>query len=265
MTEEKALATRDDQAAIMERVLVAGDLGKLSPADRVRYYTETCRSLGLNPLTRPFDYITLNGKLTLYAKRDATDQLRKVHRVSVSITARERIEDLYVVTARATLPDGRTDESVGAVSLAGLRGDALANAIMKAETKAKRRVTLSIVGLGWLDETETGTIPDARPVLVDAATGEIIEPESDGSEPDWEAVGKAFIKDKMPVFLRDNAIALWQKQELNTSQVREQYAKLRRDYRKDPDGTIDKLGQSLDAANINFDEVEPIPDGEAEG
>jgi hypothetical protein len=43
-----------------------------------------------------------------------------------------------------------------------LKGDALANALMKAETKAKRRVTLSLAGLGWLDETEIASIPDVR-------------------------------------------------------------------------------------------------------
>ncbi|MDQ3831524.1 MAG: hypothetical protein M3361_19940 [Candidatus Tectomicrobia bacterium] len=53
----------------------------------------------------------------------------------------------------------REDESTGAVSVGNLRGDALANALMKCETKAKRRVTLSIAGLGWLDETEIETIP----------------------------------------------------------------------------------------------------------
>ena len=36
--------------------------------------------------------------------------------------------------------------------------------MMKAETKAKRRVTLSICGLGMLDETEVETIPHAYPV-----------------------------------------------------------------------------------------------------
>jgi hypothetical protein len=33
---------------------------------------------------------------------------------------------------------------------------------MKAETKAKRRVTLSIVGLGMLDESELETIPQLK-------------------------------------------------------------------------------------------------------
>jgi hypothetical protein len=45
---------------------------------------------------------------------------------------------------------------------------------MKADTKAKRRVTLSIGGLGWLDETEVDSIPDTR-VFTDLA-GEVEAP-----------------------------------------------------------------------------------------
>lgn len=66
------------------------------------------------------------------------------------------------MTAQATLPQGRCDESIGAVSIAGLQGEALANAVMKAETKSKRRVTLSICGLAFLDETEVDSIPNAQ-------------------------------------------------------------------------------------------------------
>ncbi|MCL8208650.1 MAG: hypothetical protein K6V97_11345 [Actinomycetia bacterium] len=149
----------EDAARLLEQVVVHGDLAKLSPAERLAYYQRVCESLGLNPLTGPFRYIVLSGRLTLYATRDAADQLRKIHRVSIRITSRELVGDVYVVTAQAQLPDGRTDEAIGAVSLAGLRGDALANAYMKAETKAKRRVTLSMVGLGWLDETEVEDLP----------------------------------------------------------------------------------------------------------
>jgi ferric iron reductase protein FhuF len=46
---------------------------------------------------------------------------------------------------------------------------------MKAVTKGKRRLTLSLCGLGWLDETEIQTIPDATAVIVDD-TGEIVTP-----------------------------------------------------------------------------------------
>jgi hypothetical protein len=163
---------------LLERVVIAGDLAQLTPAERLMYYRQVCESLGLNPLTRPFDYIVLNGRLTLYARKDATDQLRRIHGISVRIVAREMIDTLglYVVTARATTPDGREDEAIGAVSVKGLTGDNLANAIMKAETKAKRRVTLSIVGLGWTDESEVESIPGARTVRVDHETGEILEP-----------------------------------------------------------------------------------------
>lgn len=170
------LTTTNDNAAMLEKVVVGGDLGALSPAERLQLYSQTCQSLGLNPLTRPFEYVRLNGKLTLYARRDATDQLRKIHKVSLEVVERETISEVYVVTARATDRDGRMDESTGAVAIKGLAGEALANAFMKAETKAKRRVTLSLVGLGWLDEGEVASIPTAQPVTVDETTGEIVEP-----------------------------------------------------------------------------------------
>ncbi len=149
---------------VLEQVVIGGDLSKLSASERVSYYKRVCESLGLNPLTRPFQYIVLSGRLTLYAGRDATDQLRNIHGVSISRLEHETVGDVYIVTAAATDKDGRSDVSTGAVNIGNLKGDALANALMKAETKAKRRVTLSIVGLGWLDETEVETIPNARPV-----------------------------------------------------------------------------------------------------
>jgi len=152
------------QAATLEAVLLGGDLERLSPAERVAYYKSTCESLGLNPLTKPFQYLKLNGKTILYASKDCTEQLRSIRKVSVNIVAREAVEGCYVVTARAKLPDGREDESVGAVNIDGLKGEARSNALMRCETKAKRRVTLSICGLGMLDESEVDSIPGAQRV-----------------------------------------------------------------------------------------------------
>jgi hypothetical protein len=170
-----ALQTKHDETgAIMERVLIVSNLAELKPQERVTYYNAVCESVGLNPLTRPFEYITLNGKLTLYARKDATDQLRKIHCVSIVELSEQEREGVYIVTAKAQDSTGRFDMAKGAVSLGSLKGEALANAIMKAETKAKRRVTLSICGLGILDETEVQTIPDARPVIMNEQ-GEIIE------------------------------------------------------------------------------------------
>lgn len=147
----------------IENVLLLGDLSRLTPDQRLSYYNTLCRSLGLNPMTRPFDYLVLGGKMQLYAKKDCTDQLRKVHGISVDSATHTHNEALgiYIVSVEGHDRDGRKDAGTGVVNTAGLKGDALANAIMKAETKSKRRFTLSICGLGMLDESELETVRGA--------------------------------------------------------------------------------------------------------
>lgn len=159
----------------IENVLVKGDLSGLNESERVLYYQKVCDSVGLNSLTKPFDYLTLNNKLVLYATKTCTDQLRAVHRISIEIVSREKVGEVYVVTARAKDPSGRTDESTGAVALGKAYGDTLANLYMKAETKAKRRVTLSICGLGLLDESEVETIPGAQRAHADQGTSRPVD------------------------------------------------------------------------------------------
>jgi hypothetical protein len=181
-------------AAMVEKVVVGGDLAKLSNVERLNYYARICQSLGLNPLTRPFQYIFLNGKLTLYAGAGCTDQLRGLKHVSID-KIEDRTEDgVYVVKVYASTPDGRQDAATGVVAIDGLRGETKANAMMKCETKAKRRVTLSICGLGMMDESEVGPgfrLPDETQVTgiteavkadVDLETGELKE----GTPPDEE-------------------------------------------------------------------------------
>ena len=153
-TKNSSLKPAETAAIKTDAVLIQGDLSTLSEDQRSAYYMRVCESLGLNPHTQPFEFIPLGGKLKLYATRACSDQLRKLHGVSIQILSRELVEDIYTVTARAEDMTGRNDESCGVVSLKGLQGEARSNKIMCAETKAKRRVTLSICGLGWLDETE---------------------------------------------------------------------------------------------------------------
>ena len=163
---------------IAEQVFISGDLTPLKPEQRAHYYHLICESLGLNPLTKPFEYLQLNGKLVLYALRACTDQLRNIHGVSVTdLTATER-DGVYVVKAHVRDSRGRIDVSTGAVTIKGLAGDALGNALMKAETKAKRRATLSICGLGFLDESEIETIPQDRVNTITPTAQELINPPS---------------------------------------------------------------------------------------
>jgi hypothetical protein len=124
--------------------------------------------MGLDPFTKPFDILRLNGREVLYCTRSGTQQLNKLHKVSHLITSRDTNAEagVYIVTSKASLPDGRCTESIGAVNIAGLKGEMYANAIMKAETKAKRRATLDLLGLGVLDESEAETIPNATTVAL---------------------------------------------------------------------------------------------------
>lgn len=160
----------------IERVLVGGDLDKMTTDQRTHYYMKVCDSLGLNPLTKPFEYIRLNNKLTLYANRNCAEQLRRVYGVSVVGMEQQLNSDVLTITVKGQDKTGRMDMASGAVYIGGLKGENLANAYLKAETKAKRRLTLSLCGLGMLDETEVETIPQARRVETEPATKSLPSP-----------------------------------------------------------------------------------------
>ena len=129
-----------------EAAIIEGDLSRLTPAERVTYYNRVCDALGLLATTKPFGYMVLSGKLTLYAMKGCTDQLRKIHGVSLTINSITIEDGICVVSVSATDAAGRSDVDIGAVVCGHLKGEDLANAKMRAVTKAKRRVTLSLCG-----------------------------------------------------------------------------------------------------------------------
>jgi hypothetical protein len=148
-----------DLAKMVESMVMRGDISALSPEHRVRFYVQTCEGLGLNPHSQPFAFLKLNGKEVMYATRGATDQLAAMHRINRRIIDGPKIVDIagakvaYCV-AEATHPNGRTETATATLPVTDPP-----NLYMKLETKAKRRVTLSILGLGLLDETELDNIP----------------------------------------------------------------------------------------------------------
>lgn len=146
---------------ILEHVVTTGDLSKLNPQQRLQYYMAQCDAAGVDPRTRPFEYITLQGKLTLYARKECAAQLASKHGIRCEVTDQRTEHDVRIVTVRATARDGRGTDEIGCVPIKGLQGEALANALMKAVTKAKRRATLAVCGLGTMDESELEGIPGA--------------------------------------------------------------------------------------------------------
>lgn len=159
------------------------DLSTLTDAQRDQYYRATCQRLGLDPDTFPLAFCLMTeskkkegewvseSKMVLYAPKTATDQLRALHQISIdpdAVTVDDGNEVVKVIV-RGHLPDGRQDTEIGAASLITyygepLRGTARANAYMRAFTKAKRRLTLSLVGSGLLDESEVDDTPGALPL-----------------------------------------------------------------------------------------------------
>jgi len=171
-----ALATQNGNIdiAIVEKVITGGDLGQLTPQQRVRYYIETCESLGLEWRTRPFDVVSLRGSnaKTLYPNKGCAEQLGRLHHVSTESVKTETLNGVLIETMRACLPNGRCVTKKGAVTVEGLKGDNFANAVMKAETKAFRRAVLALVGLNMADESELDTMPVSGRYTMDVESGE---------------------------------------------------------------------------------------------
>lgn len=192
MPKNTQLATTDNAAdiapEILEKALIGGDLSALNPAERIAYYHAVCTSLKINRLTRPFIYATIDGKTSLYATKDCTEQLRARDGISVVSLERKTEDGIHSVIARVKNTAGREDEAIGAVGMAEpgwvmewqngkkvraknpvagqpLSPDERAKRLMVAETKAKRRATLSLAGLGIPDESELEGIAEQPSVL----------------------------------------------------------------------------------------------------
>ena len=176
----------------LEKIILNSDLSSLSGEQRVNFYYQVCDQYGLDPFTRPFEFIKMNGKLVLYATKSCASALQELKSISVEIVKQEAFQDVWIVTVRGTradekAADGRViAENVGITPIKGLSGDQLSNSIMKAVTKAQRRLIRQMCGLGSTDETELQSIANVSPQPVvkvevdeqgEIAAEEVIEPE----------------------------------------------------------------------------------------
>lgn len=177
------IAWPDLQAAI------AGNLNKLSAEGQVKYYNALCKFTGLNPLGFPFEWITFQGKLRLYPKKECADQLRGIHKISAKIIERTFMDDICMVRVMSTMPDGREFESTGAVpytkSMSALDK---CKAIKVAETQAYRRGAFGLVGLG--------NIPD-EDVEVPSSVSAVVETSDNSSASRVEKLNEAIEKENI--------------------------------------------------------------------
>lgn len=151
---------------ILDRLTLNSDLSQLTEEEKRQYYYFVCRKYQLDPFTNPFAFIRFkdSNKLQLYARKNCSDQLRKIHGIDAEIVHRGQIETTVYVEVMVTDKSGRKDTAMGAVPISTEDGRKLspvqlAHALMTCETKAKRRATLSLCGLSMMDETEVDTLP----------------------------------------------------------------------------------------------------------
>ena len=167
MEQEKELTENKNQ--ISQNLLFKGDISGLNNEQKWQYYQFMCQRLELDPLSQPFQIIKFmaqGNKEVLYCTKGGCEQLSNKQGVSHQILEEKEQNDLYIVKARATLPNNRFVEDIGIVDISNKRGNDLANLKMKAITKAKRRATLSLLGLGMLDETEIETISNVKSINI---------------------------------------------------------------------------------------------------
>lgn len=135
------------------------NLNTASPEQLEAYKAAVAAVLNVDPLM--LDYIMMPDPMgftgtnrVLYAKRGAAEVLRKNMGIDiVSLTPYESNGWLaYTVVAKNR--EGRQEVAVGAAYTQNLTGERVAHAVMTAQTRAVRRVTLQFVTGGILDESE---------------------------------------------------------------------------------------------------------------
>lgn len=204
-------------ARVVESLVLRGDISALSPEEKAAYYTQRCVSLGLDPASKPFAILRLNGKEILYAEKGAADQLAKIHKVNRKVTRGPEVVDIagrkeVLVVVEASMPDGRVEMDLATVPLSDPD-----NVFMKTISKAKRRATLAILGLGMLDRDELDTIPASAKGEVQhvhlgesAGRAESSAPAGDETEAEsYPASLHPFMTDVGRVELPGEAVLVW--------------------------------------------------------
>jgi hypothetical protein len=171
----------------MRAYLRTGDLSTLPEPEQDKILVKMCAHYGLDPILRPFCIIPAQNKKIWYATKAATDMVaardhltrrfkeRRIDRelmiceIIMEITDGKRVEE---GTAVVSLGEFARDPKTGQITERMLAGEGLANAIMRCETKAKRRATLAWFGMpdgtGGEDievvSSPAATLPAAKPV-----------------------------------------------------------------------------------------------------
>jgi hypothetical protein len=143
----------------MSKLKIVHNLDGMTKEQIDQYLRDISEHLGIDPDLNAFDVIRMDNRLQVYARRGTTDMLRES--MDIDVTSIDLLDIPGSATFRATGRKGhaasnlsRQEIAIGSCAIAGLTGQKLSDAIMTAETRAGRRLTLKFTGLGILDVSE---------------------------------------------------------------------------------------------------------------
>jgi hypothetical protein len=133
----------------VEQALAWGDLSRLTKAELFEVKKRLAERMGVDLSLTPIDLIpTREGKLIPYINARGAAELRRRH--GLEVVAIEVVKErIGLVVLRCVLrgQDGRMDQAFGAAEWREDRPSDEARSWMVAETRAKRRATMSAVGI----------------------------------------------------------------------------------------------------------------------
>jgi hypothetical protein len=146
------------QAKDIADFLITGNLASFSKEKQIELMVNICKEVGVSPILRPLQLINFQGKSIWYLSASGAEAIAAKLGIIIETLEEKELTDKCVamIRVKGTLPNGRTDTataylSIGSANLKGevttLKGEAYANAMMKLESKARRRLIVRLAGL----------------------------------------------------------------------------------------------------------------------
>lgn len=147
-----------------QNILINKDLASLPIDKQTSFMLQSCEHLGINPLVRPFEILKFQGKAVLYLTASGCENLASQFSISFKILKKEidHVSGTASIEIEGTIPamNGKPERkdvstayiTIGSHSLKDqtfttLKGLDFANAMMKLETKARRRLIIRMAGI----------------------------------------------------------------------------------------------------------------------
>ncbi len=180
MNEELQIQSAGISSKMMNHFLQTGDVLHFKEEDKLKIMHMICNKLGVDPITRPVELLKLPAtnktpeREIWYLSSTGCEMIAAKWKMSFKIKDRgvDKEEGIAYCVMEATIPEtNRVDEATAFVECAikDMKGEIklffgtqMANARMKCETKARRRLIKRLAGLDYIDEDDVKDLEKER-------------------------------------------------------------------------------------------------------